>query len=465
MNAPVSEINYWGRLVEPEIKELLQAKDFKGLREALADLETPDIAEAILVLTPEERAVVFRILPRKVAAEVFAYLPFAEEEELLHNLGNEHVSGIMNELEPDDRTALLEELPGQVTKRLIASLSPDERKIARQLLGYPEYSIGRMMTPEYVSVNEEWTVKDTLANLRTIARDKETIHTLYVTDQSDHLTAYVPIRSLIFAEPESLIRDIMNTYVVALRAFDDQETAAEAMIHYDLNVLPVVDSDGTLVGIVTSDDVFDVVVEETTEDIHRMGGVEALEAPYSDVSLLAMARKRGVWLFILFLGSTITVVMMKQFEDAIAQAGATLVAFLPMIISSGGNAGSQAATLVIRALSVQDVTMGDWLKVLGREILTGLMLGIFLGAVAMTLVAFWPNAASSFGDNYILIGATVSCAVLGIVSTGAIVGSMLPFILQATGVDPAMASTPLVATVVDALGVVILFSMAILILL
>ncbi len=459
-----ADINYWGRLIEPEIKEFLLAKDYKSLREALAELEAPDIAEALMVLTPDERAVVFRILPRQVGAEVFAHLPFAEEEELIHSLGNEQVTGLLNEMEPDDRTALLEELPGQITKRLIASLSPDERKVAQQLLGYPEESVGRLMTPEYVSINEDWTVQETLEKLRQIENEKETVNSLYVTDQHDRLLAYVPLKTLIFVSPGSLVRDIMLPNVVALRAFDDQETASDAMLHYDLNVLPVIDSDGTLVGIVTADDVFDVVVEETTEDIHLMGGVQALEEPYDDVSFLTMARKRGIWLFILFLGSTVTVAIMKQFEHTITNVSTALVLFLPMIISSGGNSGSQAATLIIRALSVQDVELKDWFVVLGRELLTGLLLGAFLGVISMILVVMWPDAEQLFGASYFMLGVTVSLAVVGVVTAGAVIGSMLPFMLQAAGVDPAMASTPLVATLVDALGVVILFSMAILVL-
>ncbi|MDP8242910.1 MAG: magnesium transporter [Candidatus Hinthialibacter antarcticus] len=464
MTTSASEINYWGRLIEPEIKEFLQAKDFKSLRSALAELEAPDIAEALLVLTPDERAIVFRILPRQLGAEVFAYLPFAEEEELIHSLGNEHVTGILNEMEPDDRTALLEELPGQITKRLIASLSPEERSVARQLLGYPEESVGRLMTPEYVSINEEWTVQETLNKLRQIGKEKETVNSLYVTDQKDHLLAYVPLKMLIFVAPDSLVRDIMLPNIVALRAFDDQETASDAMLHYDLNILPVIDSDGTLVGIVTADDVLDVVIEETTEDIHLMGGVQALEEPYDDVSFFTMARKRGTWLFILFLGSTITVAIMKQFETTIDNVSTAVVLFLPMIISSGGNSGSQAATLIIRALSVQDVELKDWLVVFGRELLTGLLLGAFLGIIAMLLVVLWPGAETLFGANYIMFGFTISCAVVGVVTAGAVIGSMLPFLLSAWGVDPALASTPLVATLVDALGVVILFSAALLIL-
>ena len=464
MTASASDINYWGRLIEPEIKELLQAKDYKSLRFALTELEAPDIAEALLVLTPDERAVVFRILPRHLGAEVFAYLPLAEEEELIHSLGNEHVAGILNEMEPDDRTALLEELPGQVTKRLIGVLSPQERRIATRLLGYPEESIGRLMTPEYASINEEWTVQETLNQLRRIGKEKETVNSLYVTDKNDHLVAYVPLKTLIFVDPNSLIRDIMLPNVVVLRAFDDQESASDAMLHYDLNVLPVVDSDGTLVGIVTADDVMDVFVEETTEDFHLMGGVQALEEPYDDVSFFTMARKRGLWLFILFIGSTVTVAIMNEFQSTITNVSKALVLFLPMIISSGGNSGSQAATLIIRALSVQDVELKDWLVVFGRELLTGIMLGAFLGIFAMMMVAFWPGAATTFGNNYLMLGLTISCAVVGVVTTGAVIGSMLPFVFSAIGVDPAMASTPLVATMVDALGVVILFSTALLIL-
>ncbi|MGC9330010.1 MAG: magnesium transporter, partial [Candidatus Hinthialibacter sp.] len=280
------------RLILPDIEAMLAQKNYKELREALVELDPVDIAETINTLTLEERAIVFRILPRSISADVFEYLPFDEQEELMHSLGQEQVSALLNEMDPDDRTQLLEELPGKVIKRVIELLSPQERAVAVTLLGYPEDSVGRLMTPEYTAIHQDWTVEQTLQHVRKIGREKETINIIYVVDDNDHLIANVKLRTLIFSEPTAFIKDIMNQQVIALNAFDDQETASEAMIRYDLPILPVVDSDGTLVGIVTSDDVFDVVVEETTEDMHRMGGLSALEEPYFNASFLTLVRKR-----------------------------------------------------------------------------------------------------------------------------------------------------------------------------
>lgn len=450
----------FSRLITPDIENMLAQKNYKELREALVELDPVDIADAIAILTPEERAVVFRILPRKISADVFEYLPFDEQEELMHSLGQEQVSALLNEMDPDDRTQLLEELPGKVTRRVIELLSPEERAVAVTLLGYPEESVGRLMTPEYTAIHQNWTVEETLANIRKTGREKETINILYVIDDHDRLIANVKLRSLIFAEPSTLIRDIMNHQVIALNAFDDQETASEAMIRYDLSVLPVVDSDGTLVGIVTSDDVFDVVVEEATEDMHRMGGLSALEEPYFHASFLTLVRKRGGWLFLLFLGEMAVVSVMERFDEVIRQA-TVLSFFLPLVISSGGNSGSQAATLVIRALAVQDIMLGDWFRVFLRELLSGFLLGAFLGSVAFFRIFIWPTAHP---EHWILLGITITTAVTCVVLCGALLGSMLPFILRSLGFDPALSSTPLVATLSDTIGVLIYFSLSLLML-
>ncbi len=451
-----------GRLIEPEIKSLLAEKNYKELRESLQELDPVDIAETIGVLSEEERAVVFRLLPRSISADVFEYLSFSEQEEVLRLLGHEQVSSILNEMDPDDRTALLEELPGKLTRRILEMLSPEERAIAKTLLGYPEESIGRLMTPEYLAVREDWTVTQTLEYIRKTGREKETVNVLYVTDENDRLIADLKIRTLIFSDPETRIRDIMNTQVIALNAFDDQETASEVMLRYDVTVLPVVDSDGTLVGIVTSDDVFDVVVEEATEDIHRMGGLEAIDEPYFDVSFFTLWRKRAGWLAILFFGGMITVYVMETFEPHIDSGQLLILSlFLPLVISSGGNSGSQAATLVIRALAVKDVALKDWYRVFWRELLSGLLLGSFLGLIALARVIFFPPMDY---DRFWMLSLTVSLSVIGVVLYGTLMGSMLPFILRFLGFDPAFSSNPLIATLCDSIGVAIYFSLAILIL-
>ncbi|MFB3787158.1 MAG: magnesium transporter [bacterium] len=451
-----------GRLIEPEIKALLAEKNYKELRESLRELDPVDIAETISVLSEEERAVVFRLLPRSISADVFEYLSFSGQEEVLRLLGHEQVSSILNEMDPDDRTALLEELPGKLTRRILELLSPEERAIAKTLLGYPEDSVGRLMTPEYMAVREDWTVDQTIAYIRKTGREKETVNILYVTDEKDRLIADLKIRSLIFAESGSRIRDIMNAQVIALNAFDDQEAASRAMLRYDVPVLPVVDSDGTLVGIVTSDDVFDVVVEEATEDMHRMGGLEAIDEPYFDVSYTTLVRKRAGWLSVLFLGEMLTSTAMSYFEQELQRA-IVLALFIPLIISSGGNSGSQAASLIIRAMALQHVQIRDWIKVFFRELTIGLLMGCVLGLIAFARITLWPSRLTLYGPHFLQVAFTVNLALVGVVMFGTLTGSMLPFLLRKLGFDPALSSAPFVATIVDVMGIVIYFTVALLI--
>ncbi len=445
------------KLLLPEIRNYLAKRDYKGLREELQELDRADIAEALLELEGEECAVVFRILPKSMAADVFEYFPFADQEELLHSLNKEQVATLLNEMDPDDRTALLEELPATATRRLIELLKPTERTIATRLLGYPEYSVGRRMTPEYVSIRKDWTVDQVLQHIRKVGRDKETVNILYVVDERHRLLDEIPLRAVILAEPEEKVENLMNEQVATLRVYDEQETAADVMRRYDLSVLPVIDSSDELVGIVTSDDVFDVVEEETTEDMHLMAGLEALEVPYSQTDFFTMIKKRAGWLTILFVGGTITAMAMEIYKENIIQS---LMIFLPLIISSGGNSGAQASTLVIRALALQDIKMGDWYHVVGREILIGLCLGLILGILALLITNFFPSTQSADPTFGWKIAITVAGAVLGVVVFGTLTGCLLPFLLRAAGVDPALSSTPLVATLVDVMGVVIYFSVA-----
>ncbi|MBD3267666.1 magnesium transporter [bacterium] len=444
-----------GKLIEPELRALIAERRYKELREEMKDLDPVDIAEVLQVLTLEEGIIVFRILPRALAADVYENLPLQFQEDVLRLLSNEQIAALLNEMDPDDRTDLLEELPGKITTRVLSLLSPEERKIAKNLLGYPDYSVGRLMTPEYMAIREDWTVKQAFKHIRTYGRDKETINILYVVDEKGKLQDEIILRDLILATPKTQIADLMNRQVIALQATDDQETAAETMLRYDLSILPVVDSEGTLVGIVTNDDVMDVVVEEATEDIHRMGGMEALEEPYSQVSFTSMLKKRAGWLTLLCLGAMITINVTKIFHGFL-QEGAVLALFIPLIMSSGGNSGSQATTLVIRALSLQDIRLGDWLRVFSRELLMGVLLGCILGGVALLRVVIWPESP----EYNLLLAATVSISIIFVVMFGTIIGCLLPFILRLFGSDPALASAPLVTTLIDNLGIVIYFVMA-----
>ena len=400
-----------------------------------------------------------RVLPKGQAADVFEYLSTEDQESLLRALGSEEVAKILNELAPDDRTALLEELPASATQKLLELLRPEERKVAIGLLGYPRDSVGRRMTPRYVSIKQNWTVDQVLAHLRRVGRDQDTVNQMYVVDKDGRLVARVRLRDLVVAELNTPVIELLEQPVTALNVTDDQETAIQTFQKYDLTVIPVVDSNGFLVGVVTVDDILDVAEREATEDMQRLGGMEALEAPYLSIGLGKMIQKRAGWLALLFLGEMLTATAMGYFEDEIAKA-VVLALFVPLIISSGGNSGSQATSLIIRAMAVKEVSLSDWWRVLWRELIAGLALGGVLASIALIRILAWPSRDKLYGTHYMLIAATVACSLLGVVLFGSLVGAMLPFILRRLGFDPAVSSAPLVATLVDVTGLIIYFSVA-----
>jgi len=448
-----------GNLLQPELVELIEKRDFAQLREILCNFDPPDIAEIFTDLKPGDEAVLLRILPRQTAAQVFEYLSLSDQEQLVQALGNEQVAQILNDLAPDDRTALLEELPATVTQKLLNLLSPKERKIASELLGYPKDSIGRRMTPEYVAIQHSWTAGDVLAHLRKVGRERESFNQLYVVDDKGRLVDSVRLRNLVLAELNTPASELFDHQSPALRATDDQETAVAAFKKYDRTILPVVDSNDVLVGVITVDDVLDVAEQEATEDIQKLGGMEALDAPYLKIGMLSMIQKRAGWLAILFVGEMLTATAMGYFQDEIAKA-VVLALFVPLIISSGGNSGSQATSLIIRALAVRDITLADWWRVIRRELVAGLALGCVLAAIALVRILLWPNKEKVYGQHYLLVAATVACSLIGVVLFGSLAGSMLPFLLRRLGFDPAAASAPFVATLVDVTGLVIYFSIA-----
>ncbi|HSP87089.1 MAG TPA: magnesium transporter [Ignavibacteriaceae bacterium] len=449
------------RLLQPEIKSLLETRDLSTLKEVLSDWTPADIAELISDLPEHEEAVVFRILPRDLAADVFEYIDFDMQESLLKGLGKEEVAAILNEMSPDDRTALLEDLPGSAARQMITLLSPEERKIAVKLLGYPEDSVGRLMTPDYIAVKTDWTMIDVLNHIRKYGKHSETLNVIYVVDEKGKLIDDIKIRDVILAPLDSKVSDLMDENFVALHVTDDQESAVQIFKKYDRVVLPVIDAQSLLIGIVTIDDVLDVAEEEATEDIHKLAGVEALEEPYSTMPFFSMIKKRVVWLTVLFIGEMLTASAMGFFEDEIAKA-VVLALFVPLIISSGGNSGSQAATLVIRAMALGEITLKDWWHIMRREIMSGLSLGCILGVIGFIQVTLIANFSSSIGEHWVLIGFTVGFSLIGIVMWGTLSGSMLPFLLKKVGADPATSSAPLVATMVDVTGLIIYFSVAIL---
>jgi len=447
-------------LLKPEFDELIAAKDWVALKEILNELPAVDVAELLEDLDPEVAVVIFRLLKKAKAADVFSNLSSGKGVELLEIFSRQQLSDVMNNLEPDEQVALMEELPGHLTKRVLSSMEEENQKQVRKLLGYPEESVGRLMTTNFVRVKSEWTIEKSLEHLREYGRKAETLNVIYVVDENEKLIDDLRLNQLILSDPYSGISDIMDHSFEALSVFDDQEEAVRMLSKYDRVALPVVDSDGILVGIVTVDDVIDVAEEETTEDMHLMAGMNALDDSYSQTSIFNMVKKRIGWLVILFMGQMLTVTAMANYEDALA-AAAILSFFIPMIISSGGNSGSQAATLIIRAVSTDDIKMSEWKKVLFRESVSGLLLGSLIGAMGSVVIANWMYLRGEpFTAELILQALTVGSSLVGVVLFGNLSGSMLPFIMAKLGFDPAVTSAPFVATLVDVTGIIIYFSIA-----
>ena len=448
-----------GNLLKPELAEMIRQRNFNQLREILCGFPAPDIAEIFTDLNPDDEAVLLRILPHELATEVFEHLALDDQEKLLLALGTEQVAGILNDLPPDDRTALLQELPSAATQKMLALLKPEQRKIAVELLGYPRDSIGRRMSPGYVAVQQNWTVAEVLAHLRREAHKRDAMNQLYVVDAKGHLVDYVRLRNVVVSPVQMSVLELLENQQIFLRATDDQEAAVAAFKKYDVTILPVVDSQQVLVGVVTVDDVLDVAEKEATEDIQKLGGMEALDAPYLRIGIWEMVRKRAPWLVILFLSEMLTTTAMGFFEGEIAKA-VVLALFLPLIISSGGNSGSQATTLIIRAMALGEVTLRDWWRVMRREALSGLALGLILGTIGFVRVTVWAQFSDIYGPHWFLIALVIFFSLIGVVLWGTLAGSMLPFLLRRCKLDPATSSAPFVATLVDVTGLVIYFTIA-----
>ncbi len=444
---------------------MIDARNFAALREVFREWPPADVAEVILDLPEDEQVIIFRVLPHALAADVFEYLDIDAQQKLLRAMAHEQVGAILNEMAPDDRTALLEELPSAAARQLIRLLTPEERRIATALLGYPEDSVGRLMTPDFIAVHEDWTVQQVLDYVREHGRDTETLNFVYVVDNGGKLIDDVRMREFLLRPLATKVSEIRDENFAALNVTDSQQDALNVFRRYDRAALPVVDSSGILVGIVTSDDMLDVAEEEATEDIQKFGGMEALDEPYMRISLWKMIRKRAGWLIILFLGEMLTATAMANYQDEIARA-VVLALFLPLIISSGGNSGSQASTLIVRAMALGEVTLRDWWRVAAREIQAGLSLGVILGAIGVLRVALWSIVGekyfhrSLYGAHWPLVAITVGLALVGVVLWGSLSGSMLPFLLRRVGADPATSSAPFVATLVDVTGLVIYFTIA-----
>lgn len=444
----------------PEIRELIERRNFSALQRIFNDWMPADLAELISDLPENEQAILYRLLPKELATETFEYLDFDSQRNLLTALTKKDVSHILNSMSADDRTALLEELPSPVTQELLKLLSFKEFKIAKTLLAYAEGSVGRLMSPDYLSVKKNWDINQVLEYIRTYGHESETLNVIYVVDDHGKLKGELLAKELLLSPPEKKVQEIISEdKIITLTATQDQSDALEAFKRYDSVALPVVDSNGYLIGVVTVDDMLDVAEEEETEDIQKFGAIEAFEEPYIDLPIVELIKKRAGWLVVLFIGEMLTASAMAYFETELAKA-IVLATFIPLIISSGGNSGSQAATLIIRSLSLGEITIRDWFAVIRREILSGLALGSLLGAIGFLRVVVWAQIFDRSSIQWTLIGITVGLSLVGIVLFGTLVGSMLPLLLKRLGLDPATSSAPFVATLVDVTGIVIYFSVA-----
>ena len=448
-------------LLKPEFDELIEQKDWVALKDILNDVPAVDVAELLEELDNDVAIVIFRLLKKQKAADVFTYLSSGKGLELLNMFSAQQLSEVMSNLEPDERVSLMEELPGHLTQRVMNSLSQEDRKQSQKLLGFPEESVGRLMTPRYVKVKKDWSIRKAMEHIRKFGHSAETVNVIYVVDADEHLIDDLRLNQLILADPEAPISSLMDESFEALSAFDDQEDAVKMLSKYDRVAMPVVDSDGILVGIVTVDDVIDVAEEETTEDMQLMAGMDVLDDYYSQTSVFDMVKKRIGWLTFLFVGQLFTTTAMGAYESVIANA-VFLSLFIPMIISTGGNSGTQAATLIIRALSTDDIRMSEWLKVLGRELLSGLMLGLIMAIVGFFVILSWGFVTTGgLSEELVLSALVVGLSLIGVVLWGNLSGSMLPFVLSKMGLDPAVTSAPFVSTLSDVTGIIIYFSIAI----
>lgn len=456
-------MNPTSELIAPEVQELIEGRQYAQFRESIEGMEPADIADVFRLIPADLAAIGFRLLPHDEAADVLSYFDAEFMETLVAALGTQQACRILDEMSTDDLAGFLEEVPAPVAQGIVASLKPENRQAIQAILGYPEESVGRIMTSDYVRVRAHWSVAQALEHIRRYGRDAETVNVVYVVDDKGKLVADIRLRAILLADPESVIQDIIEPITTALRATDDQESAVRMMARYDRIALPVVDSHGVLVGIVTADDVADIAEEEVTEDIQQLAGVEALDEPYMATGFVEMLRKRAGVLAILLVAQSVTIGVLGFFEGRLS-AAKILILFIPLIIASGGNTGTQTASLLIRAIALNELGPDAWKKVLLKELATGAALGVFLGLLSWLAVLLWNLTPLAQTSNPLLAGATVGLSVLGIVLWAVSLGSMLPLILQRLKLDPTTISSPLVATLMDVSGLTIYLTVAIIML-
>jgi len=449
-------------ILKEQLEQILESGDAKKLHDFLDHQNISDVADLVYELEDYDSQIIGAMSVHR-AVSVFKILDFGAQKKVIQRLPPNKTASLLNELPPDDRTDFLEDLPSNVVRELIKLLDNEERKITLSLLGYPENSVGRLMTPDYVYVYEYNTVQQVLDTVRRVGKNSETIDVIYVINAKGELLDDIRIREFILASPEKKVRELMDDRVIALNAYQDQEEANEVFKMNNRVALPVVSNSNKLLGIVTIDDMLWVASEEFSEDMQKIGGTEALEQPYLEMPLFKLFKKRIVWLIVLFIGELMTISAMHQFEDEIEKV-VVLATFIPLIISSGGNSGSQAATLIIQAMALREISLGDWWRIMRREILSGVMLGLTLCILGIAVITIWHSFSDTFGQYYLSIAFTIGLSLIGVVLWGTLMGSMLPLILKRVGADPAASSTPFVATLVDVTGLIIYFSVAFMIL-
>ncbi|MDJ0799954.1 MAG: magnesium transporter [Calothrix sp. MO_167.B12] len=439
-------------LVRKQLQMLLEEGDLRGAKAILVPVQPVDIAEAIEGLPEAMHGLAFRLLSKNEAIEVYEYLDYSIQERLIGELRSQDVLDIVDQMSPDDRAKLFDELPAKIVNRLLEQLSPAERQATAQLLGYEADTAGRIMTPELISLKENFTVTDALERIRSLANTSEIIYYLYITDAARHLTGVVSLRELVISQPDRTMGEIMTREVVSLLTDTDREDVARSIQRYDFLALPVVDREQRLVGVVTVDDVIDILEEETTEDIYALGGgVQSGGDNYFQTGLLTVARKRVVWLLVLLVTNTITGTIIKS-EEGILQKVVTLAAFIPLLTGTGGNVGAQSSTVVIRGMNTDEIRSLGTFQVIVREGIAGALLGGMLGSIA-TVWAF-------FLQNNLQVAIAVGCSLMAISVLASISGSALPFLFRLLRLDPALMSAPFITTAVDVAGVLIYFNLA-----
>jgi magnesium transporter len=445
-------------LILPELREMLSTGDEAELSAVMSELHSATIADFSEGLSVEET---WRLLDHASVerqAEVFSFFPLDKQVEMVSGIGRDRMSKLLEAMNPDDRVDLLKHLSSEVVESLMPLVAKAERQDIRTLLSFPEGSAGSVMTTEYATLPSQATAGEAIALLRQQATTRETIYSIYVLDENRHLTGYLSLRNLIMAKPTALVADIMQRDVIAVHADQDQEVAARELAKYDFLALPVVDEQHRLVGIITHDDVLDVMIEEATEDAQQMGGIVPMTEDYMEAPFFTIWRKRAAWLSCLFVAELFTFTALAHFEDQIA-AILALSLFVPLCISTGGNSGSQAATLITRALALGQITPHDWWRTFRHEVLVGLALGLTLGVIGFARAALTPQSVLGNANPWML-ALVISQSVAAICVWGTLVGSMLPLVFKRLGFDPGYASSPFVATFVDVTGIVIYFSIA-----